>query len=74
MPANVAGAGPGGVTDLGSGVQQCGGATVPSVTATAAESAQALFSKGMTGPFVAEAITAPGDAVCIRDRARSPSR
>lgn len=56
MPAQASG--PGAMTGLGTGVTQCGGAP----SGTPAATAQTVLAKGMTGPFVAEVVAAPGDA------------
>jgi hypothetical protein len=67
--ANVPGApmdaGNASVAGLGTGVQQCGGAQVASTGASGSPdgpAAQTFFTKGMTGPFIAEVIAAPGNA------------
>ncbi|KUL41365.1 hypothetical protein [Actinoplanes awajinensis] len=77
MPAGPAGSG--GITDLGSGAQQCGGAAAasaaPVASAAPAEAVQVMLAKGMTGPFVAEAIVAPGDLAArtmVADLAAAP--
>ena len=53
----------GSLTDLGSGVQQCGGATAatPASSGPATPVAQAMFQHGPAGPFVAESVASTTD-------------
>ncbi len=65
-------AGPASLTQLGTGVQQCG-----EEAAVRGKTAQALFTRGPTGPFVAESIVAPEDGnapAVIEAMAAAPAR